>query len=481
MKANATKRIQEKRRRRARQLKKQNRRGSVTIMAAVLLVALMAMMAFSIDTGYVANSRIELKRAVDAGALAGGAGLADGKSDALELAFDYVARNPVAGRALERSEVDVDFGEWDTDTRTFHPTGSEPSAIRVVATRKDAPYFFGRTMGYEDFDITDEAIASYQPRDMMLVLDYSASMNDDSELCHIRQPELDVVDNLRLIYRELGSPKYGKMKWEQKINSNNHGTIKKKLGLLGVKWPYPKGNWDHYINYVKKDYTVRKAGYGRVYGYLTLVNYWLDENPMYKETPDLWKTSEQPLKALKDAVSLFLDYVNEGNEGKPDNGDRVGLSIYTSTNGKAVLEQELTYNFNTVESIVIHRQAGHYNLYTNIGDGIRIAMEHLEEQGRAGAHKVIVLVTDGKANRPRGRNPSQYALQQAEAAKEAGISILTISLGADADKFLMDQIAQRTDGIHFNIPGGQTVAEYSKDLRDVFKTIAAERPLKLVK
>ena len=66
-------------------------------------------------------------------------------------------------------------------------------------------------------------------------------------------------------------------------------------------------------------------------------------------------------------------------------------------------------------------------------------------------------------------------------AKAADISILTISLGADADKSLMDQIAEMTRGIHFNIPGGQSVAEYSQDLRDVFKKIAAERPVKLVK
>jgi Mg-chelatase subunit ChlD len=98
-----------------------------------------------------------------------------------------------------------------------------------------------------------------------------------------------------------------------------------------------------------------------------------------------------------------------------------------------------------------------------------------------GAYKVIVLMTDGKANMPSGRNPETYALQQAQLAADAGIKILTISLGADADKSLMDQIAQTTDGIHFNIPGGQTVAEYTADLKGVFAQIAKERPLKLVK
>ena len=66
-------------------------------------------------------------------------------------------------------------------------------------------------------------------------------------------------------------------------------------------------------------------------------------------------------------------------------------------------------------------------------------------------------------------------------AGKAGIPILTISLGADADEDLMNEIAERTNGIHFNIPGGQTVQQYEDDLKDVFTLIAKDRPLKLVK
>jgi hypothetical protein len=37
-----------------------------------------------------------------------------------------------------------------------------------------------------------------------------------------------------------------------------------------------------------------------------------------------------------------------------------------------------------------------------------------------------------------------------------------------------------TGGKHFNIPGGQTAAEYEEDLKEVFEQIANTRPLKLV-
>jgi hypothetical protein len=268
------------------------------------------------------------------------------------------------------------------------------------------------------------------------------------------------------------------MQWTpQYISSTNYYTIRDRLGLRGVNYPYPSGSWSDYFQYVRWDNDVKEAGYQKKYGYLTLVNYWLEKKPMYEQTPDLWQTSEQPITALKNAVTLFLDYVEAG-----DSNDRVGLCVYTSQSGTALLEHELTYDYDAIDNISRHRQAGHYDYYTNIGDGIRIAREHLVSSGRKGAFKMLVLMTDGKANRPSGSDPAQYARGQGQLTADAGIPILTISLGADADSGLMDDIAEMTSaGIHFNIPGGQTVAEYEQDLMGVFAQIAQDRPLRMVK
>jgi len=457
--------------------RKRDRRGAITVLAAVLLILLMTMLAFAIDTGYITNTHVELKRAVDAGALAGAGALVEGKSTAKAQAYDFVSRNLVAAAAVKKSNVDVYLGEWDADTRTFRQTNSVPSAIRVVATRKDAPYFFGKVLGQDKFDITEESIATYQPRDIMVVLDYSGSMNDDSEFRHMgRLGRKAIENNLLKIYQELGSPKYGKMTWTPKyVSTTDYNKLLKTLGLQGVKYPYPSGSWSDFFKYVQQDWDVKNAGYRKEYGYMTLVNYWLERKPMFSQTPDLWKTSEQPITALKNAVTLFLNYVSLA-----DLDDRVGLSVYTSRNGTAVLEHELSYDYDDIDYISRHRQAGHYHTMTNIGDGIRNAREHLVSSGRNGAYKMIVLMTDGKANRPSGKDPKAYALRQAEIAGDLGIPVLTISLGADADKTLMDGIAQKTNGIHFSIPGGQTVEEYEDDLKDVFALIAKDRPLKLV-
>ncbi len=146
------------------------------------------------------------------------------------------------------------------------------------------------------------------------------------------------------------------------------------------------------------------------------------------------------------------------------------------------LETELTNDFQLVEDLSRQRQAGHYDYYTNISAGMRKAREELENNARVGAFKLIILMTDGIANRPSNETVArQAALDEAQRAADDHYPIVTVSLGSGADTDLMDQIAEITNGVHFNIPGGQSVAEYEEDLKDVFRAIADDRPLKLVK
>ncbi len=46
------------------------RRGTVAVLACLLMTALLGMLAFSVDLGYLANSRAELQRTADSAALA---------------------------------------------------------------------------------------------------------------------------------------------------------------------------------------------------------------------------------------------------------------------------------------------------------------------------------------------------------------------------------------------------------------------------
>ena len=92
---------------------------------------------------------------------------------------------------------------------------------------------------------------------------------------------------------------------------------------------------------------------------------------------------------------------------------------------------------------------------------------------------LIILMTDGVATEP-DPDPEAAAMAEATLCKNAGIRILTVSLGLGADQDLMQDIADETGGIHFNVPGGGTIASYEQQLMDVFQNIAADRPLKLL-
>jgi len=206
---------------------------------------------------------------------------------------------------------------------------------------------------------------------------------------------------------------------------------------------------------------------------LTLLNYWLDRQNSASETPDLWKVSAQPITAVKDAVKVFLSAYQDVNTK-----DRVGLAIYAST---ARLELGLSNDMQLIEDTLRQRQAGHYDSSTNIGDGIAVGRKELEDNVQPNASKLMILLTDGLANQPNNTGYAKtYALEQADLCQKAGIPVVTISLGTGADTSLMQEIADKTGGAHFNVPGGKSVAEYEEELKKVFSIIAAGRALQLV-
>ncbi len=462
--------------RRAHDAKK---RGLTVVFFTFMLVGMMGFLALSLDLGYVATVKTELKRATDAGALAGAGALVLGPEEALERVKEYIQFNSVGGRTVADENITVELGHWDDQSRTFTPSEELPSAVRVQVNHPDQPLFFARVLGQEDFDLADESVAMYQPRDIVLVLDCSASMNDDSELRNVGTMGATFVENnLATIYAQLGSPTYGSMQWDQALSSSwSNWSVRNYLGLNSIAYPYPSGSWSDYVNYVKGGNGQLPSEYRHRFGYLTFMNYLLERQPEYSQTPDLWKTNEQPITALKNSVTVFLAFLQQ-----VDTDDRLGLAVYTADDGTATLEHELTADFAAVEETSRHRQAGHYDRYTNIGAGIKEGREEIQEHGRAGAFKMVVLITDGIANRPSNTTTArQYALDEAQLAADAGIPIVTISLGAGADTDLMQQIADLTGGLHFNVPGGQPVADYEEDLKQVFEDIASDRPLKLVK
>lgn len=561
-----------------------SRRGIIVVLAAVLMIVMMAMLAFSIDVGYMYTMQSQLQRSVDAATLAGAGSLVDGEDAARDSVHEYMVRNPVGTQWKLYNEqpvessvdhflanyaqgLDVDFGNWDAAAKQVTPVAKSPSSVQVRMQYDNMPFFFGHLLGRDSFSIAAESVASYQPRDIMVVLDLSGSMNDDSEFNAFNILGREAVEANQLqMYQDLGSPTYGNMEFtpqyavakgqapqrtsqaqvtvEYRLNSvvvkssksfreirvkrsnggtvtyrpggnsatlspggevryvwvtsgkNGNGsdqvhefnfesnainnTLKAALGLNTVDYPY-NGSWDAYLNYCKSNSGQNKnASFRYKFGYQNLLNYWLEQRYLHSQTPDLWKVSAQPITAVKNAVDLFVGFMEEAGAD-----DQLGLAVYNAPDGEGLLESALTDDFAFIMHQTNHRQAGHYHNYTNIAGGMKVAREELDARARAGSFKMIVLLTDGVANWTDGGVNSNRArdavIEEAYLAADRGYLIVTISLGSGADEYLMQQVADIAKGTHFNVPGGRPVEEYAEDLTEVFKKIAAHRPLKLVK
>ncbi len=162
------------------QIRTPRRRGVTVVLFAIMLSVVLMFVALCVDLGYVCTVKGDLQGAVDSGALAGTGVLPDGEdvAEATALKFTTSNLNNRGVRVGAESTVDVQVGHWNSTARTFTPGGSPQDAVKVIATAHDTPLFFGRAVGRGLLRSEAHAVAVYRPRDIMLVLDVSGSMNE---------------------------------------------------------------------------------------------------------------------------------------------------------------------------------------------------------------------------------------------------------------------------------------------------------------
>ncbi len=464
-----------------RRVPPRDRGGIIIVLTAVLLVFLLGMIAFAVDLGFIANVRTELQNAADSAAYAGAGALVTGTGTATTSAQSFYTQNRAGGSALAANTMGIEFGNWSTTNRTFTVTSNQPNAVRVTSNIVNQPLFFANVFNKSSFNMTATAVATYMPRDIVMVLDFSRSMCFDSSLDNMSLLGQSTVEaNMQKIWQDMGSPTYGTLTWTPQNygnSSKSNSNVMKHFGLDKVAYPYPDGSWSEFVDFVQTDSTIAAAGYQNDYGMLTFIQYLQTYEAMYSQTPVLCNTSQQPLTSVKDAVDVFLSYLTAHSTD-----DQVGFALYTASDWTALLEQSLTKTYTNVSTKVRARQAGHYVGGTNISAGMTKGRQELQNNARVGSKKMMILMTDGEANMPTGNPTTDKAacITEANLAASAKIPIVTITVGADADSSLMQQIADITGGAYFQIPGGQSTAAVKTQLEAVFAQVAADRPLKLV-
>ncbi|MCC2624556.1 MAG: hypothetical protein K0R14_429 [Burkholderiales bacterium] len=190
------------------------------------------------------------------------------------------------------------------------------------------------------------------------------------------------------------------------------------------------------------------------------------------QTPDMMSNG-QALTRIDVVKKAANEFINNRS------GDRVGLILFGT---RAYLQTPLTFDRQTVASMLNDATIGIAGPETAIGDAIGLAIKQIMDY--PGDSKAIVLLTDGSSN-----SGVMSPLEATELAQKEHIKIYTIGLGAgevtvqtafgprkintsaDLDIDALKQIA--------NITGGQFFrADDASSLNSIYQTINKLEPVK---
>ncbi len=168
------------------------RPGAVLVLVAVCLVAICAFVALAVDVGMIAVAKTEAQNAADVAAMVGARSLDGSDTPNLTLASNNAraaARaNKVLHQLVQDSEITVQHGayHYDTSSETFvpqyPPVDPDNYNLTRVTIRHTRGTAFARVLGIDAFTVVANATAAHRPRDVMIILDFSGSMNNESDL-----------------------------------------------------------------------------------------------------------------------------------------------------------------------------------------------------------------------------------------------------------------------------------------------------------
>ncbi len=209
------------------------RRGAFLILAAFCLVLTIGFVSLSVDLGMISLTRSRMQTAVDAAALAAAMEITHAVETAPpeETNITAYARTAAANKAAEIAQLngfyvdpgrDVEFGRrmYDEASKQFfidwNVGSSDPvNVVRVISrkensdlTQPDAKLrlFFAGFFGDNTARLRTEAVAYVESRDLVVVHDFSRSMNFDSyfsDEATLSLSDPEILANLQAVWDDL--------------------------------------------------------------------------------------------------------------------------------------------------------------------------------------------------------------------------------------------------------------------------------------
>jgi hypothetical protein len=208
------------------------RRGVFIVIAAVCLLICMTFLAYGIDVGMIALTKTQMQSATDSAALAAAMEITDAISQAGEDVSDVFAyaEQQARDKAAEVAELngvyvnsgtDVTFGRryqdaagnWKID---WNSASDQVNAVKVVARRTGSdtsapdgrvPGLFSVVFNSSGTSLQTTSVSYIEPRDMVIVHDFSRSMNYDSYFnneASVNLPQATLETNMQTVWNDLG-------------------------------------------------------------------------------------------------------------------------------------------------------------------------------------------------------------------------------------------------------------------------------------
>ncbi|MFQ5893720.1 MAG: pilus assembly protein TadG-related protein, partial [Nitrospinota bacterium] len=424
-----------------------DQRGTIFIITALGLVVMLGFAALAIDIAMVSASHKELQAIADSAALAGVVELIDGDTDAAVAEALASVNNEAKYRLLpylQATASNVEVGTFDEDSQTFTSTTYNPNSLRITLSRRAAsgtgvPTFFAKAFGIEQLDLNVQAVATTGRRDFVLVIDNSGSINDVTEYAQpvsgAPLPRRYAVNaDLTMLANQLGVNKYrlrnffcrrvfqrywrGCPRWSSRWSYNSVSV--RRTNALNI---FDGGDGvgpgiEELADRLGPDLTPSGTDLSQASRLLRRPQTHPDVERLARlvAAERLLATGqcadrdcqEQPITVIEEAAKTFIDMLDDRVDrvavvrfagfNDPDNG---GADPDADAEGHLI--SPLTSDFFTVKALIdeIYGNADvSRDGMTDIRSGIERAIEELEANSPSFALKVVILLTDGRANQP---------------------------------------------------------------------------------